>query len=240
MLQHTVSLWRRLVGKTEQAAVEANAATADERRLWVRYPADLNALVQAAGNQDTRLSAKVRDVSQGGACLLMNRTFQPGQLLSLELPSADATAIHTVLACVVRASPESGGQWAIGCVFARELTAEDMEGFGAQKVRPAPPDKRTWMRFPTNIKATYQKIGDAEQLAYSARVLNLSASGIGLLVKDAIETGALLSLDLVGASASRTILACVVHATTHGNDELALGCNFIRELGEEDLQALLA
>ena len=39
--------------------------------------------------------------------------------------------------------------------------------------------------------------------------------------------------------AKRTILACVVHVTTQASGEWALGCNFIRELSEEDLKALV-
>ena len=35
-----------------------------------------------------------------------------------------------------------------------------------------------------------------------------------------------------------TILACVVHVTVRSEREHILGCNFIRELSEEDLAAL--
>jgi hypothetical protein len=37
----------------------------------------------------------------------------------------------------------------------------------------------------------------------------------------------------------RSILACIVHTTVRAGGELAAGCNFIRELGEEELNALL-
>ena len=136
---------------------------------------------------------------------------------------------------------EEPGQWAIGCVFSRELTDEDLTGFGARKVRHARSDKRTWMRFATNRQAQFQRIGDPENTSHSAQVINLSASGIGLTVTTPVAAGDLLSLDLLGAdgSVARTILACVVHETTQATGSWALGCNFIRELSEEDLHALI-
>ncbi|HJT79123.1 MAG TPA: hypothetical protein VJ739_18145, partial [Gemmataceae bacterium] len=60
-------------------------------------------------------------------------------------------------------------------------------------------------------------------------------------VESAVETGALLSLDLLDNSGrlATTMLACVVHVTAEGEGRWALGCNFIRELSEQELSALL-
>lgn len=256
MFQRTFSFWRRLVGggapaapgpaaagrAGDQAGGGAGQSAQEERRLWVRYPANLTANVQpAAGMEELRVPARVRDISLGGANLLVDRAFETGQLLSIELPHREGEETNTVLACVVRAVPESGGQWALGCVFSRELSDETLEGFGAKKVRLPPSDKRTWMRFPTNVQARFQKIGEPESRVHDAQVLNLSASGVGLLVDVPVETGALLSLDLVGHAGqiTRTILACVVHVTSQSGTTSALGCNFIRQLSEDDLKALL-
>jgi hypothetical protein len=239
MFGRTFSFWRRLVGKTPPAPEEVNA----DRRLWVRYPADLKTNVQLAGGPvaENRVSAQVRDISLGGANLLVDHLFETGQLVSLELPQGGNADKHTVLACVVRVIPEAPGRWALGCVFSRELTDEDLQGFGAKRVRPPTSDQRTWMRFPTNIKANYLNIGDPENRVYSAQVLNLSASGVGLHVTSAVDAGALLSVDLISADGKvvRTILACVVHVTTQSAGGWALGCNFIRELSEDDLKALI-
>ena len=241
MFGTTFTFWRRLVGQGPATAT-AEPSQAD-RRLWVRYPADLTTKVQLAAGAvlENRVSARVRDISVGGANLLVDRLFETGQLLSLELPHAGGDNTHTVLACVVRAIPEGENQWALGCVFSRELTDDDLEGFGAKRVRQPPPDKRTWMRFNINLRANYQKIGDPENNSYPAQVINLSASGVGLQVAEQIDAGALLSVDLIGSEDKviRTILACVVHVTSQGSGHLALGCNFIRELSEEDLKALI-
>ena len=96
MLGRTFSFWRRLVGK-------APAETGEERRLWVRYPADVrtsvlpgSGLPSAEQSRENRVSAMVRDVSAGGANLIVSQAFQPGQMLSLELPqqSADKADRH--------------------------------------------------------------------------------------------------------------------------------------------------
>ncbi len=61
------------------------------------------------------------------------------------------------------------------------------------------------------------------------------------MVKEPVGAGMLLSVELHGATgpSARTILACVVHVTPRGEGEWALGCNFIRSLTEQDLQALV-
>jgi c-di-GMP-binding flagellar brake protein YcgR len=239
MFERTFSFWRRLVSKVQHPP----AAAPQDRRLWIRYPAELETNVQLASEalQQSRFSASVRDISLGGAHLLVDRAFETGQMLSLELPQAGSEESHTVLACIVRVVPLGEGQWALGCVFSRELTDEDLEGFGAKRVRHPPSDQRTWMRFPINLKANFQIIGDPANRSFSAQVINLSANGVGLEVTLAIDAGALLSVDLIGTEEKviRTILACVVHVTTKSSNHWSLGCNFIRQLSEEDLKALI-
>jgi c-di-GMP-binding flagellar brake protein YcgR len=228
------SFWQRSPAAEMATAVE-------ERRVWVRYPAHWETTYQAPGQEETtRLSALVRDISRGGANLLVQQPFQPGDLLSVELPAGEGQKVHTVLACVVRVAPE-GDDWSLGCIFSRELGDEDLQDFGAKKEKPSSADQRTWNRFPCQVQATYQVVGYEETPICRAQVLNISASGIGLLVERAIEMGSLLSLELQkeGGGAARTILACVVHANQE-EGRWALGCNFIRELTEEDLQVLVS
>jgi hypothetical protein len=253
MFGRTFSFWRRLAGKTDDASV------ATERRLWVRYPAAARTNVQSAEDPvpQNRVSAKVRDISVGGANLLVDQRFDVGQMVSVELPRGQDAAPATVLACVVRAEPQTDGEWALGCVFSRELTDEDFAGFGAQRDEPVsdkplsdeavsdepmpdehmPKDQRAWARFRADLRARFQKISDLDNRTYLARVLNLSASGVGLEVTTRTDAGALLSVDFIGVdgSVARTILSCVVHVTARSSGVWALGCNFIRELSEEDL-----
>lgn len=234
MLAQTFSFWRRMVGKP---AVEK-----DDRRLWVRYPADLKTSVQPADFPgEERVPARVRNISRGGINLLLDRSYRVGQMLNIEVPCPeDPERVLYLLACVVRTSVEPSGLYSAGCVFSRELSEDDLYQFGARRVRHAPEDQRTWVRFPCEQQATFHRIGDLEPRAHEAQVINISASGVGLGVTDDIEIGALLNLHIVGKQGQqRTLLACVVHATRRDEGGWNLGCNFIRELSESDFQDLL-
>ena len=57
----------------------------------------------------------------------------------------------------------------------------------------------------------------------------------------ALEAGALVNVDLLDKTGRivRTMLACVVHTSKRADGAYAVVCNFIRELSEQDLQALL-
>jgi len=241
MLGRTKMLWRRLLASPEQAG-DLGQTAVEDRRVWVRHPADLKATCQSAEDADAdRLSARVRNLSVGGISLVVNRPFEPGEMVSIELPDSGEGSTSTVLACVVHVNRQGEEEWALGCTFSRELSDEDLQAFGAQRVKHSASDQRTWMRFATNVTASYQIITAPDPSRLPTQVLNISATGIGLLVTQAVTVGALLSLELRGAagSAERTMLACVVHVTQRGEGEWGLGCNFIRSLSEADLKELL-
>jgi len=224
-----------------RSSVSTGGTLEADRRVWVRYPASLETTFQTPAKPDQNgWSALVRDISRAGINLLVRYPFEPGDLLSVELPDPERQAAHNVLACVVRVDQE-GDEWALGCVFSQELGDKELEDFGAKRQKASSADQRAWMRFPCQVKATYQVVGYEETPICAAEVSNISPSGIGLLVNQPIEIGSLLNLELqqAGGSCKRTILGCVVHANRDG-PRWALGCNFIRELSEEDLQALVS
>lgn len=236
MFERTFSFWRRLVGQSTAPTTQP-----EERRLWVRYPANVQTEVKlaACAAPQLRFQAQVRDISLGGANLLVDSELEAGQMLSLELPCNGGRETHTVLACIVRSEPENG-HWRLGCVFSRELSDEDLQGFGARRERHPHSDQRTWMRFRTNRRAEFHKVGDTANQSYTAQLINLSANGVGLRVASLVDTGTLLSVRLEGSEGQeRTILACVVHVAHQEGGDYALGCNFLRELTEEDLKALV-
>jgi c-di-GMP-binding flagellar brake protein YcgR len=242
MFAKTFSFWRQFVGPSAlPAAPTQPSAKNDERRLWVRYATDLHGNVQLTHKQDgEKMLAKVRDLSLGGANLHVDRLVEPGQMLTLELPAEDGE-VRTVLACVVRVGVEDDSGWSLGCVFSRELSNDDLGKFGARKVQAEKDDQRTWVRFASSLSASYRKVGDPLDTAKPAEVLNISANGIGLSVQPSLKAGALVNVDLLDRTGRivRTMLACVVHTSERAGGKYAVGCNFIRELSEEELQALL-
>ena len=242
MLEKTFSFWRRLVGAEPVAAPES--ALQDDRRLWVRFAADLQGNLHLAQDKDAdSILAKVRDLSVGGANLLVDRAVRLGQMVTLELPS-DREEVYSVLACVVRVHAHADGTWSLGCVFSRELSPEDLQRVGAEKQAADASDLRTWVRFTCKLQASYRKVGAATvgEAPNSAQILNISANGIGLAVQPALHAGTLLNVDLLDMHGNtvRTLLACIVHTTRRAGGDFALGCNFIRVLSEEELQSLLS
>ena len=239
MFERTFSFWRRLVGKGESSLHKD-----EERRLWVRHPANLSTTVRPTSNgKSLRISSKIRDISRGGVHLVVDHAFEPGQLITIELPLAGSDGTQSVLACIVRVVKEGQGQWALGCIFSQELADDDLAGLGGRRVKHEASDKRTWMRFASDMQAFVQSVGDIRNEKHRAKIVNVSASGVLLEVKTRIEAGVLLNVDFLDKDESvrRTILACVVHVSPgdEGDGGWALGCNFIRSLSEADLVGLV-
>jgi hypothetical protein len=234
MFKRTVSMLKRLVSPRRPE---------EERRVRLRYPANLaTTLVPINGADAVRLSGRVRNISGTGLNLVVGRRFEPGSLLSLELPGAEGQPSHSVLACVVHATQVAEGEWALGCTFSRDVGDDVLRQLGGMRQKPVTvDDSRAWMRFPCDVKARCQVVAHPQAEPWPVQVLNLSPTGIGLLVSRAINTGTLLSLELQGHAdgTAHTMLACVVHVTVQPDGQWALGCNFIRELSEAELQALV-
>jgi c-di-GMP-binding flagellar brake protein YcgR len=241
MFERTRTFWRRLMGRAVNATNGTDQCGTDERRVWLRYPADLETSYQTdkvLGG--TRLSARVRNISLAGINLLGNRAFQPGDLLTVELPGATDETTCNVLACVVHCEAQEQGEWSLGCTFSRELSNDDLASFGARRERHDPSDQRQWKRFPCDVSARCQLVASDGAEQWPCKVLDISATGVGLLVEREIDNGTLLSVELHNAAGTTelTMLACVVHLTRQSDTAWALGCNFIRSVSEEDLRAL--
>lgn len=239
MLSRALTSWKHLIGRGPR---EARAP--EERRVWVRHACGLETSSRPAHDPDgERLSVRVRDVSCGGISLAVDRPFEPGELLGVELPAEPGGETSSVLACVVRCDERTGGGWVLGCTFAASLRNQDLQLFGAVRARPDEPDQRGWVRFESKARAFYRAVNGPEGDLLPATVLNVSASGVALEVPQPPPLGALISLDLrAGDHFLFSTLACVVRVTTPADatdGQAVLGCNFIGELADAQLRALL-
>jgi PilZ domain len=236
MFERIRNLYQRLVGTEERPREE-------ERRVWVRHSSSAQTTINALGNGvDDRVSARVRNVSRGGINLIVNRLFHEGEMLNVDLPGGSPESTSAVLGCVIRVAEHGPGEWSLGCAFADELTDSELAAFGARRQKPTrPDDNRQWVRFNGHVRASCQSVEAPASETWPAQVSNISANGIGLVVDHPVENGTLLNLNLHSptTTSSRTILACVVHVTSTPANEWVLGCNFIRELSEDDLRALV-
>jgi hypothetical protein len=111
------------------ATEPAPAPPSCECRVFERYPSGLPSRCQPAssfGRDDLKWNGSLENVSQGGVCLILNRRFEKGTGLAIELPGRQSKEPYTVLAKVVHVHRGEAGNWAHGCQFISELSEEEV------------------------------------------------------------------------------------------------------------------
>jgi hypothetical protein len=185
----------------------------------------------------------VRDISRGGVNLQLNRSFEPGTVLSLDLPIGPDHSLRTLQVKVIHAKPQGPGKWSLGCSFDKPLTEEDLRSFQAkQQPVVTTGENRAWIRFSCQGERPPQAtliINPNNKI--QAQVLNISPGGVGLATHRHCEPGTPLKIELIDASGrtSRPMQVRVVHSTSKGKEDWIIGCAFETPLNEEDLAALL-
>jgi len=240
MLGRTVALWRNVIaGRARKSHENAMVAPEDDRRLWDRFSSEVDVACRSVGAAaETRFTARVRNASHGGINLTVPCEFVCGDLLSLELPGAEAQSSTTVLACVVHVARESPDAWSVGCNFSGELSDDELTTLGVRRNRASPADQRNWQRYDCEVQATVETVAGTQMDKQLVNVLNLSASGLALPLERSIEVGTLFSVELHKAAGKHTtVLACAVHVTAR-EGKWTVGCNFLRMLSEQELGSL--
>jgi hypothetical protein len=179
--------------------------------------------------------APVQDVSAAGIGLLLPEQFKPGTLLAIDLPGSEASAV-TVLACVVRAAPQAGGMWDVGCQFTLELDDQDLLRFGSGPAKGRPFDRRAQARRSYQVRVAYRPAQSGRPKRLSAPAIHATVAGAVFVSRRPVEVGTLLDWSLPGAL---TILATVARVAAEG-DRWVCVCPFIRELSAQELKAVRA
>src|SRR6266705_6908346 len=100
------------------SAVPTNTPTSlgVDRRVWVRYSCDLESTCHSGrGPDELSWSARVRDISRGGLNLQLNRSFEQGSVLSVDLPLGADLSPRTLQVKVVHTQNQGPGNWSLGC-----------------------------------------------------------------------------------------------------------------------------
>jgi hypothetical protein len=79
-----------------------------------------------ARKDDTAWTAHLVDVSLEGLGLVLSRRFEPGTILSLEVPGA-CGSLRTLLGRVVNVRAMPDRTWRVGCRLINPLTDEDLQ-----------------------------------------------------------------------------------------------------------------
>jgi hypothetical protein len=102
-------------------------------------------------------------------------------------------------------------------------------------------ERRLWVRYTSVLEASCSRAGIPNDLHWPGRVVNLSVSGIGLLVRRRFLGGTLLEVELKTRSA-QVLQVEVIHATAIKDEDGSfwlLGCAFARELTDAEWGSLL-
>jgi hypothetical protein len=227
--------WQRLRNQTSDK-LDGN----DERRAHPRHMTNMPTTCRVVNGVNRLIDVQVRNVSRGGINLLTEHELDPGTLLRVDLPQGSEEEA-AILACVMHCNMTPEGKFSIGCSFSDELGDSELQEFGGRRQPTQGSDKRAWMRFPAHGFAQYVVLPPTGEPARKAEIANISPTGIGLLVDEKVEPGVILDLLLKtkGGEQSFDILACVVFLGHRAEGGWVLGCHFIRELEDADLDRLV-
>ena len=101
-------------------------------------------------------------------------------------------------------------------------------------------ERRAAVRYPSVCATACHPVPEGDALC-TARVVDISTNGVGLLVDRYVEAETLLAVELQceETAATYTLLVEVRRATQRAPGEWLLGCSFARDLSEAELRALL-
>ena len=98
-------------------------------RVHERHPCELPTTCKPASlleMKESSWAAVITDISQGGVCLRLERRFEKGTPLAIELPNSHEDEASTVFVKVVSVQPQEGG-WVLGCRFVSELADDELQ-----------------------------------------------------------------------------------------------------------------
>ena len=104
-------------------------------------------------------------------------------------------------------------------------------------------ERRAWVRFASDLDATCRAAGAMKDAGWPGKVANISAAGVGLLLRHRFERGTELAVEIVNRAGTlrRTFVARVMQVRAvlaSGNPRWLVGCTFPEALSEEELLAL--
>ena len=141
-----------------------------ECRVYERHASGLASRCQPAsafGKEDLKWSGTIDNVSIGGLGLRLERRFEKGTGLAIELPNKFNDGSYVVLAKVVHVARQSDNSYLLGCKFVSELSDDEVRRLlpGPQQPDPAPtvaentplPQPKAAALPPTLVKPTAVK-----------------------------------------------------------------------------------
>jgi serine/threonine protein kinase len=171
---------------------------------------------------------------------LTNQLTPPRRLVK-ELSERTNQAILRAVNAEPALRPASCGE------FLQELAqaSEDSSASGGRKALSSSAgatgrERRATVRYPSSADGNCRPIG-GHAFSWSAKVVDISATGVQLLIRRRFEPGTVLALELRDGkkNARRSVLARVVRVQQQPDRKWALGCVLDYRLSQEDVQVLM-
>lgn len=118
----------------------------------------------------------------------------------------------------------------------------DSQSSSVEEFAPAASiSRRTNPRFECRHITFYRLVNRRSREAELATINDISVAGIGLLIREQIDPGTILSIELQSTvrQVRHQFLARVTHALGQGDGYILIGCEFATRLTESELEAFL-
>jgi hypothetical protein len=99
-------------------------------------------------------------------------------------------------------------------------------------------ERRLAVRHLCDLEGSCRALPEGRGEPWAATVRDISADGVGLLLRRRFEAGVLLAVEFSVGREARSLLARVAHVTAHGKGWL-VGCRFLSPLDEDELRVIL-
>jgi PilZ domain len=101
-------------------------------------------------------------------------------------------------------------------------------------------DRRLTVRYASEHHTFFQPLASDTRVLWQARVRDISDNGMGLILHRAFDPGMELSIELPAEvnHPLRFLTASIVHVTALDDGQWLVGCEFLEELNQEEIDAL--
>jgi serine/threonine protein kinase len=100
-----------------------------ERRQAIRYPITLGASCRSVHEVRRRWSAEVQDISTTGVCVRLNRRFERGAVLAVEVLDEQSHPTSTLYVKVLWVREIAAKKWEAGCAFNSPLDPGELDTY---------------------------------------------------------------------------------------------------------------
>ena len=102
-------------------------------------------------------------------------------------------------------------------------------------------ERRCWVRYPCNQAAFSLSLSPPEYIFWTARARDISRGGLSLDLSQRFDPGTILAVKVLSTNqtSAHALTVRVIHIREQEAGSWRVGCEFIDELSDDDLHAIL-